>query len=214
MQTHQPGIFLHGFSDSVPECRVQRCVFIPFRRGTVYLASGVFEFKRRTYLCGIENGKIRDVAEKCIRFVNVKVARVDLVETEPAVHVRQGCYTRDDPARRQGCGSVLDCAVVGVVDYELVLMSVAEEDVGDDVRGVAVYDLVEEVGRVGERVGAVPSARDMADDPDAFVVVFGFLEFGYQPGEDARVVRVGGIDEVEVVALVPEIYCCVNILRT
>jgi hypothetical protein len=97
----------------------------------------------------------------------------------------------------------LNCAVEGVVDHELVFMGVAEEDIGDDVRGIASDDLVKIVGGVRERVGAVPAREDVAEDPDALAIVFGFLEFADHPSEIARVVGVGGVDVVEVVGPVP-----------
>lgn len=52
---------------------------------------------------------------------------------------------------------------MGVVDHELVFVGVSKEDVRDDVGGVAVDDLVEQVRRVGEGVRPVPAAEDVAD---------------------------------------------------
>jgi hypothetical protein len=70
-------------------------------------------------------------------------------------------------------------------------MSMAEEDVRNHVRAVAVDDLVEEIDTVGERVGAVPAGEDVAEDPNALALVFGVLELGDQEGEVAGVVGVG-----------------------
>ena len=75
-------------------------------------------------------------------------------------------------------------------------MRVPEKDVRDDVRSVAVDDLVEEVGGVLERVGAVPAGEDVGDEPDAFTGIFSFLELGDDEGEAAGDVGVGGVDEV------------------
>jgi hypothetical protein len=100
-------------------------------------------------------------------------------------------------------GGVLDCAVEGVVDHELVFVGVAKEDIGDDVRGIASDDLVEIVGGVRDRVGAIPAREDVAKDPDALTIVFGVLKLADHPGEVARVVGVGGVDVVEEVGLVP-----------
>ena len=72
-------------------------------------------------------------------------------------------------------------------------------------RREAVDDLVEEVGGVGERVGSVPAGQDVAEDPDAFVIFFGGLEFGGEEVHGAAVVGVGGVDEIEIVGPVPEI---------
>jgi hypothetical protein len=82
-------------------------------------------------------------------------------------------------------------------------VGVSEEDAGDDVGREAGDDLVEEVGGVGERVGAVPAGEDVAEDPDAFVGGFGGGEFGCEEVQVAAVVRVGGVDKVEEVAAVP-----------
>ena len=51
-----------------------------------------------------------------------------------------------DPGGDERVRSGLRGAVLVVVDAHLVAVGVAEEDVGDHVRGVAVHDLVEEVG--------------------------------------------------------------------
>jgi hypothetical protein len=45
----------------------------------------------------------------------------------------------------------------------------------------------------------------MADDPDTLAGIFGLLKLVNHPGKDARVVGVGGVDEVEVVFRVPKI---------
>lgn len=88
---------------------------------------------------------------------------------------------------------------------EEVVVGVPEEDAGDDVWREAIDDLVEEICWVGKRVGAVPTCKDMAEDPDAFVVAFSSGEFAGQEAKVAAVLRVGGVDEVEVVGAVPEL---------
>lgn len=130
--------------------------------------------------------------------------RIDLVHTEPGVDVRERRDRGTNPAGREGMGGVSDRAVEGVVDHELVFVGVAEEYVGDDVRGIASNNLVEIVGGVGDRVRAVPAREDVAEDPDALAFVFGVLELADHPGEVARVVGVGGVDVVEEVGPVPD----------
>jgi hypothetical protein len=71
-------------------------------------------------------GERRDVGNEGVGLVDVEVAGVDLVQSETTVQVRQ--------RRLRG----LDCAVVGEIDHELVLVRVAEEQVGDDVRRVPI----------------------------------------------------------------------------
>ena len=58
-------------------------------------------------------------------------------------------------------------------------MGVAEEDIGDDVRGIAGDDLIEVVCGVGERVRAIPAREDVAEDPNALdVVTVGLQKLG------------------------------------
>lgn len=56
-------------------------------------------------------------------------------------------------------------------------MGVAEEDISNHVWRVSVDNLVEEVCRIGDRVGAVPSTQDVTHDPDALTGILCFLEF-------------------------------------
>lgn len=78
-------------------------------------------------------------------------------------------------------------------------MCVAKEHVGDDMRGIAIDDLVKEVRGVGQGIGAIPSTEDMANDPNTLSSVFGLLELFNHEREDPRVVWVRGIDEIEVI---------------
>lgn len=173
--------------------------------GRIERARGVLEAERGTGEGGVERGEVAHVAEIGVRVVDVEVGRVDLVEAEGGVHVGQRGDAGADPGGCEGGGGVDGGCVVCVEEGEVVFVGVAEEDAGDDVRRVAVDDLVEEVAWVGEGVGAVPAAGDVADDPDAFARVFGFLEFADHPREGARGVRIGRVDEVEVVRFVPEV---------
>lgn len=75
-------------------------------------------------------------------------------------------------------------------------MIVTKEDLGNDMRRVPAHDLVEEVGRIGHRVVAVPATGDMADEPDSFTIVLSILQLFDHPGEDTRVVGLGGVDQV------------------
>ena len=99
----------------------------------------------------------------------------------------------------------MDGAVVGVVDHELILVGVAEEDVGDDVWAVAVDDLVEEIGWIGNGVGPVPACEDVAQDPHTLASVLGGLELLDEEGDVSAVVGVGGVDVIEEIGAVPEI---------
>jgi len=50
----------------------------------------------------------------------------------------------------------------------LVLVGMTEKDVGDDIRAVAVDDLVEQICRVRQRVGTIPAGQYVSYDPDSF----------------------------------------------
>ena len=204
MQAHQTGILLHRFRDKVPERRVQRRTVRP-AEGVVGGAGVVFVAPDGAGEGGVEGREGGDVGVVGGGVVDVEVAGVDDVHAVAGVEVGERGDGRADPGGGEGRGRGLGGAVVGVVDHEFVFVRVAEEDVGDDVGRVAVDDLVEEVAGVGERVGAVPAGEDVAEDPDAFVGVFGGLEFRDQEGEHAAVVGVGGVDEVEEVGLVDEV---------
>jgi len=49
----------------------------------------------------------------------------------------------------------------------LILVSVTEKDVGNDMRAVAVDDLVEQVGRIWQRVSTIPSGQYVGYNPDS-----------------------------------------------
>ena len=49
--------------------------------------------------------------------------------------------------------------VVSIVDHDLILMRVSEEYIGNHMRTVAIDDLVEKIGRVRQRISAIPTAH-------------------------------------------------------
>ena len=198
-------IGLHRLGHLVPPGRVQRRGRRPAADHGVRVAGGVLKL-----VDGPGDGRVEFRERVHVRVEGVGVhdvegARVDLVHAEARVEVRERRHRRPDPAGRERVRRVLHRAVERVVDHELVFMRVAEEDVGDDVGRVAGDDLVEIVGRVGDRVRPVPARQDVAEDPDALAFVFGVLQLADHPGQVARVVRVSGVDVVEVVGAVPEI---------
>lgn len=203
VQTDETQVLLHSLGDTVPESGVERCIFVPPGARTVGVASGIFKAVGRTTV--VKAGVVRDIAVESVCLVDVEVARVDLVKAEAAVHVGHGCHAGHDPAASQRSIGVLDTAVVGIVHHELVLVIVAPECIGNHMRRVPVHDLVEQVGRVGQWVVSVPAAENMAHDPDPLTRVFGLLQLVNHPGEDTRVVGVSGVDQVEVIGLVPEV---------
>ena len=187
----------------MPERRIQRCILGP--TNGISITGRIFELIGRPTLAGIEGGEGIDIRIPGIGVVDVEGGGVDFVEAEAAVEIGEGRDARADPARSQCVGGGLHGAVLGVVDHDFVFVGVAEEDAGDDVGGVAVDDLVEEVGRVRKRVGTVPAGEDVAEDPDTLFGIFGGLQLLDHEAKGAGGVRVGGVDEVEEVTSVPEV---------
>lgn len=95
--------------------------------------------------------------------------------------------------------------VIGVVDHELVLMRVSEEHVSDDMRRVAFDDLIEQIRRVGKRIGAIPSRENMSKEPDTLAGVFCSLQLFDNKFERPADIWIAGIDEVQKVAMVPKV---------
>lgn len=156
---NQADVLLHSLGHGVPERSVQRCVRRPFSRRTISRARAVLEFESGSR--AVQLRERRDVRVESVRIVDVEAASVDLVQPETGVEVRERRDTGAYPTGRERIRSRLSGTVVGVVDHELVFVCVAEEDVGDNVRAVALDDLVEEVGWVWERVAAVPAREDV-----------------------------------------------------
>ena len=82
-------------------------------------------------------------------------------------------------------------------------MGVAEEDAGNRGRRETADNGVEEGGWIGETIAAIVAGEDVADDPSALVVLLAVFELGDEEFEDAGLVGVSEIEEVEDVAGVP-----------
>lgn len=108
--------------------------------------------------------------------VDVETTRVHLIQAEARVQVRERSHRWADPSRGQRFGCGLDGTVVRIVDHDLIFVGVAKEHVRDDVGRIAVNDLVEEIGRVGQWIDSIPATEDMSQDPDPFASIFGRLE--------------------------------------
>lgn len=141
VQTDKFHVLLHGLGNPVPECRVQRRILVPPCCRSVCISGGVFDLKGRT--CVLQSRVVRHIAVEGVCFVNVEVARVDLIQTEATVQVLQRGYAGHDPTGGEGIVGILHSPVVGIVNHELVLVGVSEEDVGNNMGRVAVHDLVE-----------------------------------------------------------------------
>ena len=137
--------------------------------------------------------------------VDAEVTSVDLVVAVTRVEVGEGCDRRADPAYIDGVANVTGCAVLGVVDHELIFVRMAKEDSCNYVGGVAVDDLVEEISRIRKRIRSVPSCQNMAQYPDTLALRFRVLELRSEELEIATVIGIRGIYVVEEIASVPEI---------
>lgn len=70
--------------------------------------------------------------------------------------------------------------------------------------GVAVDDLVKEIGVRGKGLAAGPVGGEVAEEPDPLGGVFGGLELGDEEAEEAVVIGFGAVDEVVGVVDVPK----------
>ena len=211
IRLHQTTIAQHTLRDIVPKRRVQRACGGPGAIDIIRGAGGVFVLP---YRC-VPGERFRHIGEVGLNVHDLEGVRVDGVELVPCIEARERGDGRADEGHSQrlavvdGGGFAQRAIEAGgeviVEDLELVLVGVAEEDARDGVRRVAADDAVEERGRVGEVVGAVVAREHVADDPSALVPCFARVELGDEEAEDAGLVRVGEVEEVEDVAGVPEV---------
>jgi hypothetical protein len=96
-------------------------------------------------LTGINGSGGIDVSVVCVCVVDGEIASIYFVRSVAGVEIREGSDAGAHPAYIDGVGTILCGAVVAVVDEVLVFMGMAEEYAGDDVGGVSVDDLVEEI---------------------------------------------------------------------
>ena len=187
----------------MPKRSIQRGILRPTNR--ISITGRVLKLVGRSVLAGVEGGKGVDIRIPGVGVVDVEGGRIDFVEAEAAVEICERRYARADPTGSQGVCGRLDRAVLGVVDHHFVFVGVPEEDTRDDVGGVAVDDLVEEVGRVRKRIGTVPAGEDVAEDPDTLFGIFGGLQLLDHEAEGAGGVGIRSVDEIEEVTTVPEV---------
>lgn len=164
-------------------------------------------------LADVEGGKGRCVGRAGVGIVNVEVTSVDLIKSPCRRVALKRRQAGGDPGRDEGVGGCLDGAVLVVVDGLLVSVGVAKEDVGDDVGGVAVDNLVEEVGVRGEDLAAGPSRGDVAEEPDTLGSVLGGLELVDEEREETRGVGIAAVDVIFRVCNLPEVSIQGNVLE-
>lgn len=133
----------HGFGDLVPVGGVQGRVGGP--SNGVCVSSGILKLPDRSGLRGVEGSKRTDISIVGVGIVDGEIASVDFIHAVATVQVGERSDARSDPANAESVGGVLDGAVVGIVDHELIFVSVAEEDVCDHMGRVTVNDLVEQI---------------------------------------------------------------------
>lgn len=159
----------------------------------ICLAGRVFQLVSRASRGRVEIRKARNIRVPGVRFIDIEGSSIDLVHAETAVQIGKRRNTWSNPANVECVRRGYVTSVIGIVYHELVLMSMAEEDVGDDVWRIAINDLIEQICGVWQTVGAIPSSQYVTDDPDSFTCIFCSLQFfdykGLHPG-DIRVAHV------------------------
>lgn len=178
----------------MPERCIQGGLLVPPSGRAIRFPCRIFELIYRSRLR--ERAEVRHVAEEGVCFVDVEIPCIHFVQSEAAVKICQRGYAGSNPASGQSIFGILNCAVVRVVYHELIFMRVAEEYVCNNMRGVAVYNLVEEIRGIRERVGTIPSRENMANKPNTLATVLCFLKLGDHPSKDTGVVRVCYVDEI------------------
>lgn len=129
----------------------------------------------RSSNCGVELREGVHVRVIGVCFQDLEGVGIDFVHAEARVDIGERGDAGTNPAGSEGMCGVLHRAVEGVVDHEFIFVGVTEENIRNDVWRVASDNLVEVVGRIGDRVGPIPAREDMAKDPDALALVFSVL---------------------------------------
>ena len=134
----------------MPVLCIQRATIRP--ANVVGLTSRVLELIDGAFGGAVKGREGRDIGIPGVGFVDFEGVGVDFVHAEAAVQVRERCHGGADPAYGLGVGGYALRAVLGVIDHDLVFVGVTEEDVGNHVGGITIYDLVEEVSGVVQGV--------------------------------------------------------------
>ena len=151
----------------------------------VRISRGILELVTWSFGCPVEAQVAVDVGIPSVGLVNLERASVYFIHPEAAVEVGEGRDAGTNPAEGLGIGGGSSGAVVCIVDHHFVFVGVAEKDIGNDVWGVAVDNLIEEVSWIVQRVRAIPAGQHVPDDPDSLLRVFGSLKFLNQEVEHA-----------------------------
>jgi len=174
---------LHSFRDLVPESGVQRSVGWPACLSTIGLTGAVLDLVG--WAVAGQVGEAVDIGVESIGIVDLEVSGVDLVHSVARVEIGQWRDGWADPGIGEGIAGRLLSSIVRVENLDLygsgnapgrscalfrtylIFVGVAKEDVGNDVRAVAVHNLVEQIGRVWQWVGTVPSRKHVCNNPDS-----------------------------------------------
>ncbi len=197
----------HGFCDLVPVGCIERRVLWPADR--VRVPSGILKVPDWSRLIGVDGTKGADVGVISVGIVDREVTCIDLVHAVSAVEVGQRCDARPNPANIQGMSCILNSAIVGIVDHELIFMGMPKEDAGNDMRRIAVDDLVEEILScwsvawvpklelltcgVGNRIRSIPAGQNVSNDPDSLAFVLCILELIGKEFQIAAYIGVRGV---------------------
>ncbi len=117
---------------------------------------------------------VRNIGVIVVTVHDLERSSVNLVIPPPSIEIRKRSDRLSDPCGSNRSLGRLDSRVVLVVQSEVVGVFMSKEDVGDDVRGETIDDLVEEVGGGCETLRCIfVTAGDVTDDPDFLTGCFG-----------------------------------------
>lgn len=133
----------HGLGDLVPVSRIHGSVGGPSDR--IRVASRVLKLPYRAGGGCVNSGEGTDIGVVRVCVVNGEIARVHLVHAVARVEIGERSNTGSDPSNVQRMSSILGSTVVGIVDHKLIFVGVSEEDTGNNVGGVSIDDLIEEI---------------------------------------------------------------------
>jgi hypothetical protein len=82
-------------------------------------------------------------------------------------------------------------------------MIVSEKYVRNGCGRISLYNRIEEIRWIDDRVASVISCGYVTNDPDSLASIFSSLQLVRQESEHAAVIWVGGVDEIEKVLSIP-----------
>ena len=157
-----------------------------------------------------ESVKVVDGCVILVIVVHVECDRVHLIHPERRVHIREGRdgrgHVRDHLSIVRVARHVTRLAGLRTVkDREMVLVRVAEEDRRNGMGSEPMDDLIEQIRWLIKSLCTGPAGEDVAENPHTLAAFLGLEQFVSEEAEHAAKVRVGRVDVVEHVDIVPKV---------